>query len=131
MVRFINDKQKGVVFYMLKLIKAEFENFDYAEMASLRLRKNVKGLRKIRILSSTEGKISHSNDYHFRLIPTAVITKNYYTLSLISPMHNTTEENQIQTSVLSVVCTDDALPAVHNILASSGGISISSETFIP
>ena len=35
---------------MLKLIKAEFENFDYAEMASIKLRKNIKGIRKIKIM---------------------------------------------------------------------------------
>ncbi|MGN0607052.1 MAG: hypothetical protein ACI4JM_11065 [Oscillospiraceae bacterium] len=116
---------------MLKLIKAEFENFDYAEMASIKLRKNIKGIRKIKIISSAESKSSHNNDYHFRLLPTAVTTNNYYTQAVISPNYSTDESNMIKSAVLSIVCTDDAFPAVHNILTSSGGISISSETFIP
>jgi hypothetical protein len=82
-------KMKGL-FYMLKSIKAEFEQFDSAEIASRKIRKNVNGIRKIKITSHRMSKSSTDNSY-FRLIPTAVTTQNYITLSVNSTGRNLIE----------------------------------------
>ncbi len=122
-------KMKGL-FYMLKSIKAEFEQFDSAEIASRKIRKNVSGIRKIKITSHRMSKSSTDNSY-FRLIPTAVTTQNYITLSVNSTGRNLIEPKTIQTTLLTVICTEEVSARVHSIITSSGGISISSETFIP
>lgn len=117
---------------MLKILNAEFENFDLAEKTSLKLRKTVKGIRKIKILSSSQSKKASQDDtFYFCLLPTAVTTNNYYTQTINSHSNNTNEENQKKTAILSVVCPEENVSAVHSILASSGGIAISSQTYIP
>ena len=113
---------------MLKSVKAEFDGFDSAESASRKIRKNINGIRKIKITS--HGRNS-GNDYYFRLIPTAVVTQNYITDTVISPADTSNESKIMQTAFLTVICTEEAALSVHNILVSSGGMSVSSETFIP
>lgn len=115
---------------MLKTIQAEFEQFDSAENASRKLRRNVNGIRKIKITSHRMSKKT-GHDTYFRLIPTAVTTQNYVTLSVTSSSGALSEPKLIQTTLLTVICTEEVSAQVHSILTSSGGIGISSETFIP
>lgn len=113
---------------MLKSVKAEFDGFDSAESASRKIRKNINGIRKIKITSHCRNS---GNDYYFRLIPTAVVTQNYITDTVISPADTSDEAKTMQKTFLTVICTEEAALPVHNILVSSGGMSVSSETFIP
>lgn len=113
---------------MLKSVKAEFDGFDSAEYASRKIRKNINGIRKIKITSHCKNS---GNDYYFRLIPTAVVTRNYMTDTVIYPADTSYEAKNIQKTYLTVICTEETAVPVHNILVSSGGMSVSSETFIP
>lgn len=113
---------------MLKSVKAEFDGFDSAESASRKIRKNINGIRKIKITSHCRNS---GNDYYFRLIPTAVVTQNYIADTVISPADTSDEAKTMQKTFLTVICTEEAALPVHNILVSSGGMSVSSETFIP
>lgn len=113
---------------MLKSIKAEFSEFDLAESASRKIRKNADGIRKIKISSQCSAENLNSNQYSFHLLATAVTTQNYITMPVISSADN----NGIpRKAVLDIICTEECSSKVHNILTSMGGINISSETFIP
>lgn len=114
---------------MLKNIKAEFPEYDLAENASRKIRKNLNGIRKIKISSDCKAVNLNENDYFFRLIPTAVTTQNYITIPVISDLNE--NQNISHKSHLNIICTEEVSPSVHRLLTSSGGINISSETFIP
>lgn len=116
---------------MLKTIKAEFEQFDSAEIASRRIRRNVNGIRKIKIASHNRGKKHDGNELYVRYIPTTIANQNYMAPAVISSIGESDESAVVQTTFLTVVCTEEASAKVHNILTSSGGLSITLETFIP
>ncbi len=116
---------------MLRSITAEFEHFDSAEMASRKIRRNVNGIRKIKIASHKMSK-RNGHDSYYKLIPTAITTQNYVTLSMSNSLNDRISEPQTtQTTILTVICTEEVSSQVHRILTSSGGIYISSEIFIP
>jgi hypothetical protein len=114
---------------MLKNIKAEFSEFDLAETTSRKIRKNLNGIRKIKISSDCKAVDLNENDYSFRLIPTAVTTQNYITIPVISPLNE--KQSISHRTHLSIICTEEVSPRVHQLLTSAGGLNISSETFIP
>lgn len=114
---------------MLKSIKAEFSEFDLAESASRKIRKNTDGIRKIKISSQCSAENLNSNQYSFHLLATAVTTQNYITMPVISSADNSS--NIPRKAVLDIICTEECSSKVHNILTSMGGINISAETFIP
>ena len=61
----------------------------------------------------------------------AVTTQNYVTGTIMSHAAPVDEAHQIQTTFLSVICTEEVSGQVNSIITSNGGLSITSTTFLP
>ncbi|MGN1412489.1 MAG: hypothetical protein ACI4WH_08310 [Oscillospiraceae bacterium] len=113
-------------------IKADFDNFDLAELCANKLRKNIQGSKSIKIVSNHKYSEVYPANYSFSArsenwvsTPLSIlnISRVNENLSTIPPrlINGIEKAPKIR---LEIICNDDQLKNVDKIILSSGGENI-------
>lgn len=113
-------------------IKADFDNFDLAELCANKLRKNIQGSKSIKIVSNHKYSEVYPASYSFSArsenwvsTPLSIlnISRINENLSTIPPrlIHGIEKSPKIR---LEIICNDDQLKNADKIILSNGGENI-------
>lgn len=109
----------------LKKITCEFENEDLADLVSGRIRRSIRGIRRIAVTRGRHAAPPEGSE-RFTLLPANLRMMNYQTAVMVSSLSNAgIPEPMLRTSVtMTVICSTEYAGAVSSQLQSAGAMHI-------
>ncbi|MBQ8927834.1 MAG: hypothetical protein IJ055_06130 [Oscillospiraceae bacterium] len=107
-------------------IRGEFETEDMAELAAARIRRSVRGIRRMTLRRIGQGARRADGRKHFTMLPANLRMLNYATDVMISDMSDQVlpEYRYSRTCELTVLCSREAVREATGLMQALGAVNV-------